>query len=99
MSEFAFDILNALVPVFITLLAYYASRYINILKDKEEFSKAIIIADMVVKSVEQVWKDIPGDKKKEKALLLIEKMGISMSLEQLDVLIESAVKEMKKNKE
>ena len=99
MSEFAFDILNALVPVFITLLAYYASRYINILKDKEEFSKAIIIADMVVKSVEQVWKDIPGGKKKEKALLLIEKMGVSMSLEQLDVLIESAVKEMKQNKE
>ena len=99
MSEFAFDILNALVPVFITLLAYYASRYINILKDKEEFSKAIIIADMVVKSVEQVWKDIPGDKKKEKALLLIERMGISMSLEQLDVLIESAVKEMKQNEE
>ena len=99
MSEFAFDILNALVPVFITLLAYYASRYINTLKNKEELAKAIIIAGMVVKSVEQVWKDIPGDKKKEKALLLIERMGISMSLEQLDVLIESAVKEMKQNKE
>lgn len=98
MNEFAFMILNALVPVFITLLAYYTSRYINILKDKEEFSKAILVANMVVKAVEQVYRDIPSEKKKEKALLLIERMGVTMSLAQLEVLIESAVKELKQNK-
>ena len=99
MNNFTFEILNALIPIILTIVAFYGSRYIDILKSKEELAKAIIIAGMVVKSVEQVWKDIPGDKKKEKALLLIEKMGVSMSLEQLDVLIESAVKEMKQNKE
>ena len=98
MNEFAFMILNALVPVFVTLLAYYSTRYINILKSKEELSNAILIANMVVKAVEQVYRDIPNDKKKEKALLLIERMGVTMSLAQLEVLIESAVKELKQNK-
>lgn len=98
MNEFAFMILNALVPVLVTLLAYYSTRYINILKNKEELSNAILVANMVVKAVEQVYRDIPNEEKKEKALLLIERMGVTMSLAQLEVLIESAVTELKQNK-
>ena len=98
MNNFTFEILNALIPVILTIVAFYGSRYIDILKSKEELTKAIIIADMVVRAVEQVWKNVSGEDKKRIALGHLRKLNISITEEQLDLLIESSVQKLNKNK-
>ena len=95
------------IPPALTLLTAVVSLYlVPQLKarkelDTEEKRKRVLEAtkfwvDMAVRSAEQIFKDIPksGADKKEYVLKFLKEKGIDMSLDDLNILIESAVKEL-----
>lgn len=95
MDNILFNIIIALIPVILTVATYYGKGYINALKEKENLANLIVIARMAVRATEQVWNSYDSEIKKKKAMESLEKMGIDLTVEQMDILIESAVKELK----
>ena len=63
----------------------------------QAFQRSIIVKNCV-KCVEQIYKDLHGDKKKEKCeqqiVQLLYEKGITITQEELDIMIEAAVQEM-----
>lgn len=97
----------AILPPFITFLGALITAYlIPQLKAKKELDteekrqKVILDAkfwvDMAVRSAEQLYKDMPksGAEKKQYVLNYLNSKGINLSMDELNVLIESAVKEL-----
>lgn len=96
LQNYLFEILATIITAiasFIGLTIKNAyTKYINTKTKKE------IVKD-TVNYVEQVYKDIHGEEKlnkaKEKALEWLKQKGIKISETELEILIESAVKELK----
>ncbi len=105
MKELFIDFLNqlivSLIPICATLLtagaAYLGTKLNGYLKSK----KVDKIVPYVVKYVEQVYTDLHGQEKFEKAIImattLLDEKGIKVSKDELEVMIESACYELKIN--
>ena len=99
MKEIITQIITDYLPVIFTgiltvLVGFIRTKY-NKLADTD--IKKSVIAD-TVKYIEQIYKDIHGDEKldkaEEKAKSLLEEKGIKISNNELVTLIESAVRDM-----
>lgn len=105
MKDVFIEFLNKLIPVilpicgtlFAALMAYLGTKINLYLKSK----KVDRIIPSVVKYVEQIYTDLHGDEKFEKAVIiatsLLKEQGITISKEELKVMIESACYELKVN--
>lgn len=100
LKQYGFEFLSTIT---LALIGFIGARiraiYENHVKDKE---KRQVVKDCV-KMVEQVYKDIHGAEKLEKAkesiLTILGEKGIVISELEMDVLIEAAVQELNKTKE
>ena len=62
---------------------------------KEDLEKALVITDIAVKAAEQIFKESgQGQIKKKYVIDYLKKSGLDLSNEELNVLIEAAVKEL-----
>lgn len=93
-NEYGTEILNGIVTAVVGWLAIVVKKIYNkVVNDKTKES----VVKTVVKAVEQIYKDLHGEEKLNKALeaaseMLLEK-GITVSDLELRMLIESAVAE------
>lgn len=99
MDDILFQILKLVVMLAAVILVRYVVPWIKNCIDVEKMDVAILWAESAVLCAQQTMQASTGAEKKAIVTeflkgLLIEK-NISISDEQLDVLIESAVKEMK----
>lgn len=94
LSQYGFTILYAIL----TAIAGYIGMQIKKIYEKHinDDVKKKVVRDCV-KAVEQLYKDLSGDEKKEKAIEGIREMldekGITISQIEMEMLIESAVSE------
>jgi len=104
------EVLNAILPhIFqlVGILVGFAISFItlkikNYLDNKMKNETIKVIINNTVKCVEQVYKDIHGKEKLEKAKELVLKQlnnkGIKITNEEIEILIESAVNTMNNKK-
>ena len=97
------DILNQIIQVLLPILAtfltgvctYVANRLKNVLEEKTNTQIAKTVVEDAVKFVEQVYTDLHGQEKLEKATEQITEVlrakGISLTEAEIYMLIESAV--------
>lgn len=87
-------IMYSVLTVIAGLLGTLAKRiYDRIVTDQTKRS----VAETVVKAVEQMYKDLHGDEKKQKAIegitQMLENKGITISPLEVEILLEAAVAE------
>lgn len=93
---------NILQAVLVVVFSYIGIAGKNIYKKYiDTDTKKIIVRDCV-KAIEQIYKDLHGSEKKAQcenyiSQLLYEK-GLTITEDELDIMIESAVQEMNKDK-
>lgn len=103
MKEIFIEFLNGLIPfilplcgTLLTALATYFGTKVNLYFKSKKVDRIIPI---VVKYVEQVYTDLHGEDKFEKAAIiatsLLKEQGITISKEELKVMIESVCYELK----
>lgn len=100
MNDKLFQIILALIPVLCTILTVYIIPYIEAKIGNENLSTYEYWANIAVKAAEMIWKETGhGSDKKAYAVDFIDKMFNSkktvITTEQINALIESAVKNMK----
>ena len=92
--------IGVLIGLLLSLLLEKLRKYVEEQKNSETIYK---ITDHTVKYVEQVYKDIHGQEKllkaKEKIIALLAKKKITLTDEEIEILIESAVNTMNSKKE
>lgn len=103
MKEIFIEFLNGLIPIMLpicgtlltALMAYLGTKINFYFKNK----KVDRIIPSVVKYVEQIYVDLHGEEKFEKAVIiatsLLKEQGITISKDELKVMIESACYELK----
>ena len=88
-------ILPAITSVIAVLFGVLGAKLKSVYDTKIKTDTAKIVVDDVVKFVQQVYKDLDGPEKLQKALTeastILNEKGISISDTELDMLIESAV--------
>ena len=88
-------ILPAIASVIAVLSGVLGAKLKSVYDTKIKTDTAKIVVDDVVKFVQQVYKDLDGPEKLQKALTeastILNEKGISISDTELDMLIESAV--------
>lgn len=88
-------ILPAIASVIAVLFGVLGAKLKSVYDTKIKTDTAKIVVDDVVKFVQQVYKDLDGPEKLQKALTeastILNEKGISISNTELDMLIESAV--------
>lgn len=88
-------ILPAIASVIAILFGVLGAKLKSVYDTKIKTDTAKIVVDDVVKFVQQVYKDLDGPEKLQKALTeastILNEKGISISDTELDMLIESAV--------
>lgn len=103
MDEKIFQIILALIPLIGTILTVYIIPLIREKVDNEKLTKYKYWVDMAVKAAEMLWTESGmGEDKKEYVVEFLTNMfnrdEVVITEEQMDVLIEACVQEMKKNK-
>lgn len=101
MEDLMTIVLQSVATVLIALVGVLTKEAVKYLKEKgviAQISQHKELAGLAVQMTEQVYKDFDGDMKKEKAIKAfqkaLEQKGISLSLTDIELFIESAVKEM-----
>lgn len=90
----------SIVAILLGILVKNVRQYVKAEFGETGLKIAEILARNTVKSIDQIYrdKDIHGkekfDKAKESLLIQLKQKGVSITSEQIDALIESAVKEM-----
>lgn len=99
MSDIVFEVLKLLVMVAALLISTYIVPWIKAKIGEAKLAEVKLWAEQVVLMVQQVYKGWTGDDKKQFVVDFLERLliqkNISISDEQLDILIEAAVKQMK----
>lgn len=100
MSERLFQIILTLIPVLGAIITYFVVPYIRTNVDSAKLAQYKEWATLAVKTAEMLWKETGHgeDKKKYVADFLNDMFNskkIVITEEQMNILIESAVKEMK----
>lgn len=99
MDDLLFEILKLVVTIAVIVFARYALPAIKSLTSSTCIATAEKVVSDAVLYAQQVMKDSTGEEKKTVVTEIVEKIltdiNVSMSDEQVDVLIEAAVKTMK----
>ena len=103
MNDLTFNILKIVVSVVMALIAYYVIPYIKRRIESDKYQEFLEMINITVQAAEQTTKGKGmGIVKKEEVMIFmtewINKVGISITQEQLSQLIESAVYEMNQYK-
>ena len=97
------DLLNQLIQILLPILAtfltglftYIGTRLKNAYEQKVNTETARVVVENAVRFVEQVYKDLHGKEKLEKAVEQVSQIlaskGINLSEAEINILIESAV--------
>lgn len=100
LKQYGFEFLSTII---LALIGFIGVRIRAIYEEHVKDKTKIAVVRDCVKMVEQVYKDIHGqekfDKAKESILTILEEKGIVISELEMDVLIEAAVQEINKTKE
>ena len=99
-KQYGFEFLSTIL---LGVISFIGIRVRSIYEDRvKDKTKRQVVKDCV-KMVEQVYKDIHGKEKLEKAkesiLIMLNEKGIVISELEMDVLIEAAVQEINETKE
>ena len=100
MNENIFNFLMTLIPVFGAIITYFVIPFIKSSISEKQLAQYKEWAKLAVKTAEMLWKETGhGDDKKAYVVNFLNEMfnknKITITAEQLEVLIEAAVKEMK----
>lgn len=100
MDERVFEIILAIIPIIGAILTAYVIPLIKENINNEKLAKYKYWASMAVKAAEMIWTESgKGQDKKEYVVNYLNKLFNSkktvLTKEQIEVLIEAAVKEMK----
>lgn len=103
MENIYIELLDMLIVVIASCVGIATKSVVSFLKKKGIISKLQSekeIVKIVVNAVEQIYKEASGSEKlevaKKEAVKLANQKGIKVTEEQLETLIESSVREMKK---
>lgn len=103
MEQFQTEIINLVILILTTCVGLITKSLMGFLKKKGIIAQIDAnkkTVDIVVKAVEQLYREYDGNEKlklaKIELMRLLEDKKIKISVSDLDLLIESAVKEMKK---
>ena len=99
MNQRLFEIILTLIPVSGAVITYFIVPYIKANIDSSKLTQCKEWTKLAVKTAEMLWKETGhGNDKKQFVIDFLNKMFSSKNIviteEQLNVLIESAVKEM-----
>lgn len=104
MQELQAEIINIVVLIIASLLGIVAKQVVSFLKKKgiiAQIESHKEIAKIVVGAVEQTYTHLHGEEKlnvaKIELIKLAKAKGIKITEKELDILIESSVKEMNRN--
>lgn len=100
MNENIFNFLMTLIPVFGAIITYFVIPFIKSSISEKQLAQYKEWAKLAVKTAEMLWKETGhGEDKKAYVVNFLNEMfnknKITITAEQLEVLIEAAVKEMK----
>lgn len=100
MDNRLFEVILALIPVLGAIITYFIIPYIKTNMDSAKLAQYKEWATLAVKSAEMLWRETGhGEDKKTYVVNFLTDMfnsrKIAITEEQMNVLIESAVKEMK----
>lgn len=103
MNDLTFNILKIVVSVVMALIAYYAIPYIKRRIESDKYKELLEMIDIAVQAAEQSIKGKGmGTLKKENVTTFIKswlaQVGLNITDEQLDQLIEAAVFELNKGR-
>ena len=101
MDDLTFDILKIVLSVCVALISVYLIPYIKTLKSDKRYEQLIYMVEVAVRAAEQTVKGSGmGEKKKSEVISYVirymDRIGIKITAEQLDRLIECAVYQMKR---
>jgi len=99
-TEIIFEALEAVLALAVTIAAVYASNYLKQrLDEKQEHMVRQIVADGVL-FAQQVYKDYSGKERfayaLDRIMFALDERGIDVERKQIETLIESTVKHLKK---
>ena len=100
MNEITFDIMKVVVAVCAALVTVYLVPYIKTLKEDKRYGQIIKLIEVAVRAAEQTIKGAGMGEAKKLAVMdyvsrYMDSIGIKVTTEQLDHLIECAVYQMK----
>lgn len=100
MNDKVFEVILTLIPVLGAIITYFIVPYIKANVDSTKLAQYKEWANLAVKTAEMIWKESGyGEDKKAYVVKFLADMFNSKKVviteEQMNVLIESAVKEMK----
>ena len=88
-------IVKVIIPILGAILTYLIVPFIKSKTTKEQRENACFWVKIAVNAAEQVYKEKgQGKLKKEYVVAFLTSKGIDITMEELDVLIEAAVKEL-----
>ena len=99
MSDITFEALKLIVMVAVLLITKYLIPYLQTIVKAEQVAEIQTWVEQTVLMVQQVYGAEPGEERKKLVIALVENIlnekGIQMTGEQINILIEAAVKQMK----
>lgn len=99
MSEITLEAVKLIVMFLALIITRYLIPWLKASVDTNKMSQIVTIVESGVQMAQQVYKNESGQKKKEIVLEYVNKMlkskGLKISEEELDVLIEAFVKQLK----
>ena len=103
MKNELFQVILTLVPVLCAIVTYFVVPFLKAKIGTEKLAQYKEWATLAVKTAEMLWRETGHDEDKKAYVVdflnkLFNKNKIIITEEQLNVLIESAVHELKKNK-
>ncbi len=103
MEQITTAIVGLLVAVITALIGVVTRKVTTYLANKEISAEIAAVTNTAVRAVEQIYKDLHGDDKlnkaKEYALELLNERGIAISEIELDLAIHKVVQELNQGKE
>lgn len=88
-------IIKVIIPIIGAILTYLIIPFIKAKTTKEQRDELYFWVRVAVSAAEQIYKEKgKGVEKKEYVIRFLSSMGINLTIQELDVLIEAAVKEL-----
>lgn len=98
-QEAILQILGAVLSLAVTAIGIYGTQFLRNNVFLQNLAKKKEITSIIVKFVEQAYKEIDGvdklSKAKEEVLKWANNIGLKITEQELDIMIESAVKDLK----
>lgn len=98
LQEAILQVLGAVLSIVVTAIGFYGTKFLKNNVFLQNLTKKKEITAIIVKFIEQSYKEIDGvnklDKAKEEILKWANNIGLKITQQELDVMIESAVKDL-----